>query len=126
LADVIHPGDRALIDAHIAVRGVTHIAKGVSGFDPAAPAPPPKSGWGLFHYRRAEKLAKRRDEVARRILAGQIYADIAKAFGVSEATICHDVKALKQEGKLPYERQPAAHLRKGNPGVRRSYHRARA
>jgi DNA-binding CsgD family transcriptional regulator len=126
LADVINPGDRALIDAHLAAHGAPRIATGVSGYVPGAPPPPPKTGWGLFHYRRAEKLAKRRDEVVRRINAGHTYAVIARAFGVSEATIHHDVKALKNQGKLPRASTRHPTLRKGNPGVRRSYHRAGA
>jgi hypothetical protein len=97
--DVICDLDRHLIEAHLARKGVTIVARGVSGLDPHAPLP------GFFANvaaGRARRVAKRRAEVRRLIVdKGATQEAMAKALDVCVSTICHDVKALRDEGRLP-------------------------
>lgn len=98
MGDVISAGDRALIDAHIRRHGVVRVATGVSGLDPDAFAP---SAWRSAHANRTRRIEARRKRVLARIKAGDEYAAIAAALGVSRSVVDTDVKALKKAGQLP-------------------------
>jgi DNA-binding NarL/FixJ family response regulator len=90
--------DRQLIEAHIARKGVTIVATGVYGLDPYAPPP---CLYSALHATRAKRVALRRAEVRTLVEKGVTQDAIAEAMNVCVSTINGDVRALKDEGRLP-------------------------
>ena len=102
MSDVMPASDRALIDAHIARKGVTRVAQGVTGLplDDSGP-----TFWAAAHRNAAARKQARRARVLHRIRAGERITDIATALGASMWAVNDDIKALKAEGKLPADRR---------------------